>query len=311
MNRVALNAFFAASAALLVTGCAKMTALTEVNEDGSWTRTVKFTVVRSGDTPISGLEIEEIFELPAGAEWKITKEDAGDETIYTAVRSVAPGEDAFQDVVIKDKNKVIMVNEISVRQIAPGRLEYREVIRWRGKTPEEITEPDAEIIQAIKEALPEGVGADEDIRDVALSLQRGFWRVLFGPGDPIFGQMIMHPDLAERRFKQRIGVEMNSVLESKFGDNLTVAQRRDVAVKMISFANLDEVVDEEKSEAEKSGPGGASGLVALTFVVKLPGRIVETNGEVDKLTGEVFWGLYPEAAAVGEIVLRAVCEVGN
>jgi hypothetical protein len=44
----------------------------------------------------------------------------------------------------------------------------------------------------------------------------------------------------------------------------------------------------------------------MTFRVTVPGRVIETNGEADPLTGEVFWALYPEAAALGEVKLRVV-----
>jgi hypothetical protein len=43
--------------------------------------------------------------------------------------------------------------------------------------------------------------------------------------------------------------------------------------------------------------------------VKAPGRVVSSNGEVDELTGEVFWGLFSEAAAFKDVVLTAVVEV--
>lgn len=43
----------------------------------------------------------------------------------------------------------------------------------------------------------------------------------------------------------------------------------------------------------------------------LPGRIVGHNCQLDPFTGEVFWPLYPEAAAVGDVELVAVSEIGK
>jgi hypothetical protein len=46
----------------------------------------------------------------------------------------------------------------------------------------------------------------------------------------------------------------------------------------------------------------------LIFIVKAPGRVVSSNGEVDELTGEVFWGMFSEAAAFKDLVLTAIVE---
>ena len=45
------------------------------------------------------------------------------------------------------------------------------------------------------------------------------------------------------------------------------------------------------------------------FIVKTPGRVVSSNGELDDLTGEVFWALYDDAATFKDVVLTAVVEV--
>jgi hypothetical protein len=39
--------------------------------------------------------------------------------------------------------RVLVTNEVSVRQVAPGRLEYREVLRWNGPRPDNVTQADA------------------------------------------------------------------------------------------------------------------------------------------------------------------------
>ena len=45
------------------------------------------------------------------------------------------------------------------------------------------------------------------------------------------------------------------------------------------------------------------------FIVKTPGRIVSSNGEVDDLSGEVFWALFDAAASVQDVVMTAVVEI--
>ena len=46
--------------------------------------------------------------------------------------------------------------------------------------------------------------------------------------------------------------------------------------------------------------------VSIASSVTGPGRLVETNGEYDLVSGEIFWTLYSPAAALGPVVLRAV-----
>jgi hypothetical protein len=45
------------------------------------------------------------------------------------------------------------------------------------------------------------------------------------------------------------------------------------------------------------------------FIVKIPGKVISSNGEVDELTGEVYWALFPQAAALKPVVLTAVVEM--
>ncbi len=47
------------------------------------------------------------------------------------------------------------------------------------------------------------------------------------------------------------------------------------------------------------------------FIVKMPGRVVSSNGEVDDLSGEVYWALFPEAASLKNLVLTATCELAQ
>jgi hypothetical protein len=45
------------------------------------------------------------------------------------------------------------------------------------------------------------------------------------------------------------------------------------------------------------------------FVLKVPGRVISSNGQVDELTGEVYWAMFPEAAVLKELTLTAICEL--
>ena len=98
-------------------------------------------------------------------------------------------------------------------------------------------------------------------------------------------------------------------LEDQFGDKMTLAQRREVAIKVIatSFSQAKPKAPDPAAGPPSSKGGG--GLTPLMFVLKTPGKIVSSNGEVDDLTGEVYWALFPPAATLKPVVLTAVVEL--
>ena len=94
---------------------------------------------------------------------------------------------------------------------------------------------------------------------------------------------------------------VNSLLLEKFGDKLTAQERMATTHKLIAgFMAAGETAS--KSKGPDAGPPGKdsddSALVAMLFSVKLPGKVLATNGEVDDSSGEVFWALYSQAAAL-------------
>src|SRR5260370_708553 len=117
----------------------------------------------------------------------------------------------------------------------------------------------------------------------------------------------LHPDLAERRISARIGWVLLKAREEQFGDKMTAAERREVARKLIatSFSTT-----KPSQPDPSSGPPSSKGsaLTPLMFIVKAPGRVVSSNGEVDELTGEVYWALFSDAASLKDVVLTAIVE---
>ena len=67
---------------------------------------------------------------------------------------------------------------------------------------------------------------------------------------------------------------------------------------------------ENKTNLQAPSKKDDSGMASnLTFSVQMPGKIISSNGEVNHSTHTTFWGLYPETAAMGDIVLTATCQV--
>src|SRR5947207_485007 len=99
---------FLAVTTVLLTGCAREVVTTKVHANGTWQRTVVFhspKADKNGAGP-NAPKMEDTFVLPSGPEWKVTKSEKDDDTIYTAVRTMEPEQSLSGDISIKsDKEK--------------------------------------------------------------------------------------------------------------------------------------------------------------------------------------------------------------
>jgi hypothetical protein len=258
--------------------------------------------------------LEDTFVIPSGAAWKSSEEKKKDERTLTLERVLAAGASLQGDVSVKGATagKLNLVNEATVTRLGPGRFEYRETLHWKGDPTKILGKIKAEDLARIKADLPAPLATDANAQALAERTAELAIPLLFGPGDPLLAMGLVHPDLAVRRAGQRMGALMLKALEEQFGDKLTPAQRREVARKMIQETFSSATSTPSMAPPDPS-PGGSStsssGFVPLIFIVKAPGRVVSSNGEVDELTGEVFWGLFSEAAAFKDVVLTAVVEL--
>jgi hypothetical protein len=286
-------------------GCARVNVSTEVNPDGSFKRKVEFAATKNA----SGGEetkLEDYFLLPKqGAGVVIERSVVEDETILKATRSLPIGGKAVDDAVIVNKSKPQIANEATVTALGDGRWRYSEKIYWKGEAPPEGMGQPAEFRAVIKKALP-STADTATIDRVTRSATVALWRVLFGPSDPMLSMIVMHPALAERRFRQRAAAAVDGVLAK---EGVSQESRKTVLKQLAQEADFKQVFSPKK-EAEKQSQGGESGtgsnLVPMLFAVKLPGEVLESNGENDPLSGEVFWALYPESAGLEPVELWAV-----
>lgn len=301
-------------------GCipeARVVVTTGANGDGSYTRRVEYYAYsgqENGDMLTYGRKLNEDFVLPRGTPWKTKRRLQEDYEVYIAERTLQVGEPLQHDIVIKESKKAKdgpFDNEGIVREIMPGRLEYREVLRWQGgRAAKKNMDLVPEMFKLLKDNLPKALANDLTAQDINSTLSREMWRVLMGPNDPLIFQNLLHPDLDKRRFNQRIGAVVDKALREKFGDRLNTAERLVVTRKLLKEFNATDIVNKAMS-----GPGperrrdDGTWPVPLTFAVRLPGKVVATNGEYDEITSEVFWGLYHFAPAFEDVVLTATWEV--
>ncbi len=294
----------------LLTGCARARVTTEIRGGGAWTRSVALTGQEKKEGQLDmGASIEDSFVVPSGDGWKSSTEKKDSNVTTTFVRTLAAGTPLKGDLSLKGEGgKPALVNEVSVTRLAPHRFEYRETLRWTGSATGGMTLNPQDLAD-LKAALPKALATDENARGIADKMTGLILPVMFGPGDPLLAIGLIHPDLAERRASQRIGSVMLKALEQQFGDKMTPAERRAVTLKLIETSFAQAKPKTPDPAAGPPSPDKGSGLTPLMFVVKSPGKIISSNGEVDDLTGEVYWALFPPAAWLKPVVMTAVVEV--
>jgi hypothetical protein len=294
----------------LLTGCARARVTTEIRSGGAWSRTVALTGQEKKEGQMDmGTSMEETFVVPSGDGWKSSTAKKDTDQTTTFERTLAAGVPLKGDLSIKGEaaGKLSLVNEVTVTRLAPRRFEYRETLHWTGSADDTLKMKPEELAQ-LKAALPKALATDENARGIAEKAMGLAIPMMFGPGDPLLAIGLMHPDLAARRASQRIGALMLKALEDQFGDKMTPAQRREVTLKMIDVTFSQS--KPAKPDVSAGPPSGKSaGLTPLMFIVKTPGKVISSNGEVDMLTGEVYWALFPQAASIKPLVMTAVVEL--
>jgi hypothetical protein len=275
---------------------------TQIQSDGSWTRTLALT----GQQKKNGFQVtptlEDTFVIPAGNGWKSTEEAKDNNRTLTLERSFPAGGTLDGDVSIKssEAGKLRLVNHVAVKTTGPHQLEYRETLHWTGPPSKLLGEIRPEDLARLKSHLPQPLATDANARALLDKATELGVPVLFGPGDPLLALGFVHPDLAVYRANQRMGAVL--------GDKMQPAERREVARQLIQEAFNSGKVSQPDPTTAATTPGNSTGLTPLMFIVKPPGKVVSTNGEIDDLSGEIFWALFEEAATYEDVVMTAVLE---
>lgn len=300
-----LPAFLAALT--LLSGCMRTNTETVVAEDGAWTRTVKFTIPKE-DMTGEPAKFDKFVELPKAPEWETSQVTEKENLVFKAVRKAKLGDTLKDDLKIKQKDKVVLSNTVTVRDLGNGRFEYIETINYIGDKTTGMQGSRDELHAMLKECLGDVKVTEEQLKNITDAAMVELWRIIFGPTRPLMSMLVMHPDLGERELRRGFGKVMEGQFERMLGDQMDKDKRITAVRKLMSLMDAEKIMGPTKEESQSSG-GGDDGLVSMTTVVKLPGRIIEANGEIDEVAGEVFWAFYGESPVVGPLVLRAVCEV--
>ncbi|MFI5385181.1 MAG: hypothetical protein ACHQ50_03580 [Fimbriimonadales bacterium] len=305
-------------AVVLLAGCARVSTSTTLNADGSFVRKVVYTVSKSnGLGPPSGADTqkkekpEDYFKLPSGPGVKVDHSEDKNGLIVTTTRTVAAGSAPLQDIaLIADKTKILATSSVTVTKFPDGRLEYVESLHKLepSTTAQQFVIPD--LRARVKKALPVEYQKTELIDRLTREIMINLAHALVGPPEPNLFNLLLTPDSSARRvnalaFTANVQSFKNAV------PDMTPVQATTMARTLANVLNQDML-----SGAGPSGPGASpnkensadNDMTPLFFAVSFPGKMVETNGLLDPVTGEVYWSLLPMALDLGDVQLRLVVQ---
>lgn len=334
--------------AVMICGCARERVSVTLGKNGTWTRRAVYVVtnVDGGGGPGAGKssEVSDAFALPSGEGWKLTNEKTKDEKRVIAERTLSLGQTSENDIVVKETPKsdpvpgdgpgakegarliraddpskplkTLTTNSVTVKQVSPGRYVYTETLHWTGEIPAKMQKFDEKASAMVSAALPSELATEENVKLVAAAFSRELDLALIGPPSPMIHRLpllMSAPELFARLVSRRVAPGLMAALKEKFGDRMNAQQRMAVTARLIQAitnelrANGPDQAGGSKDPDSNKNSSGASLFVS----VKLPGRVVATNGTVDKFSGEIAWSFYPEAAAFGDVKLTATCDTAK
>ncbi len=296
-------------AAIVTVGCGSSSAVSTINADGTWNRVVKLT---TRDMPSMGddkAQAPELFSVPTGSEWSKSEEKTKDGRTTTLKRTLKVGEGPITDVIIKDKSGTRYKNYVIVRKLEGNRLEYYEKIVLIGDPKPRSTSEANDFRKEMRAALPAGLATDADLDAIAKKSEVAITRLLFGPDDHLLGSFLLNLDGAVHRIRNRMGGIEDRLLSEQFGSRLSEADRRKTVNTLLAKLDDSNMLDSKKPSPNQESDDSQSGMIGMSVAVKLPGKLVSTNGEVDTYSGEVFWDFMSSSAEPDTLELRAICQL--
>jgi hypothetical protein len=289
---------------LALSGCSRVKATATVAGDGSFERVVRLTVGKDqfglgqAPRPSDLLAFDPAWKVETGADEK--------EDWIEGRLAGLPGPGA-KLTLRKPSGEKVLEGVAESRRLDDGTIEYTETYTWVGKPSGDPPKPNPEFRAAAKAALAALELTDAQLDELETAAVRALHRAVFGPSEPLLMQLLTSPDMAARKMKTAAGLALIE-RAAPWAEGRMAPEELRAAVRVMVDA-VDSPVDPAKEAQEAGQPGEdeeAAPPVNLTVFVSGPGRVVETNGIVDPLTGEVYWSFFDLAAEIGPVVLKAV-----
>lgn len=297
---------------VLLAGCARVTTTTTLHADGSFTRKNVYTVLPSMSPGTSEGQKkkenpEDYFKLPAkGPGVDIVRSQEKDKIVATVTREVAAGSPPLPDITLwDDKGKAMATSTVSVTKLSDGRIEYVETLH-RLEPPKSVPPLLAADLRArVKKAIPAEYQKTELIDDLTKRITLNLAYAIMGPPEPNFFNLILSPDSTIRRINTLAFTSNVRTFKAAI-PSLTDRQASMMARSLVDLLNMDALNADKASPEASSGNSNENEMTPLFYSIKFPGTVVDTDGLVDPMTGEVYWSLLPMVLDLGDVKLRAV-----
>jgi hypothetical protein len=303
-------------ATIALAGCQRVSVDTKIAGDGSFTRTVKYSVSKGmmpGDQANAASEKpENSFSIPhSGDGVTVSNSKDSDGSAVTVNRSVGTGSAPLTDIVVLHAGKSpLLTSTVQVRKVDGGRLEYTETLHWTGPRSTDATTIPGEIRIFVKKKLPERFQTSAQIDAATKAVLTVFLHVMFGPSEPVLVYM-MDPDLMELKAKSEIQKNLGPALQSAIS-GITDEEVRAIATGLINDVKPNNMLKSKLPAVAGSDAADASNaeesLIPLTFSVSYPGKILNTNGVSETFSSQVYWSLYSMVVEYEDVKLTLVVE---
>ncbi len=305
---------------LTVAGCHRVKTSTTIASDGSFDRKSKYTLSSAamsmgafdtnGDPEKPQVEpsLRNMFKIPADSpKVKVVEGKEGEDNILTVSKVAIPASELKDDLVILDaKKSPVLSSSVRVEKRADGNLEYTETLHWVGKKKDDVEATLASLQSKLKSILPAEFQGDSTLKPLAKGLLVNMAQTVFGPPEPMLGQMLVDPEAAGYKMANALLVK-NEALITKSLSSLPAEDRSKIALE-ISNALL-ETQDSfmpKEPDGSSNSKNDSNDLVAMMYEVAFPGTVVESNGIYDRVNGVVYWSLLAPSAQIQDVVLHVV-----
>lgn len=287
--------------ALVLAGCVNVRSQTSVQADGIATRQLTVQVMKEQfEEPENAFPAKNRLVFGSDDTWKPEIKEEKDKFIITAASKLAVDGMSARSFEIHDKTGPYLRCESRITKTSETELLYTETYTWLGK----VDNDDAKMAD-LRKVIAAALGTEDsnkDVAEIALAIKRQIFRRMFGPGDPMFADIITDAGAAERRLKIDVFHTVDRECQQRF-PNVAEPERlriaRTVAQKIASLIVQENTPNPEQDPSQSGDPD----LTVINISIAGPGKVVETDGEWDPVNNEVHWSMYANAAEIGPVTL--------
>lgn len=288
---------------LVITGCARVSVVTAVHADGAFDRVSTFSVsggnVNTNEAKAKHDVVASVFRIPTeNGSAHVSRIYGDNELKVNVARKVPAGASPISDISVVNDGKTNIQNEVSVRAIGNGKFEYLETIRDFRPKDKNLVLADARFRMVVKQTLLSTDTKQIDRTTKALMME--MIHSLVGPPEPLAPDFLLTtPEIAVRKMRARLAPDFDAILTT---EGVSQSARKAFTARVFEMMSQDPNNVFPKSMSNTSSQNS----VSMGFAVSVPGKVLETNGLTDPVTGEIYWSMLSPGVFWEPVKLRVV-----